>query len=65
MQEVINTYKNHRGMSPDNAELAYILEASQLDSYGQETYPSKVKKKNTPSYPCLFVYQSFSQNGSQ
>ena len=43
MQEVINAYKNHRGMSPDSAELAYILEASQLDGYGQETYPSKVR----------------------
>ena len=44
MQEVINNFKNHRGMSPDNAEFSYIIFSSQeLDGYGQETYPSKVR----------------------
>ncbi|XP_022081283.1 tyrosine-protein phosphatase non-receptor type 21-like [Acanthaster planci] len=41
IQEVINAYTNHAGMSPDMAELAYITETSQLEGYGQETYPAK------------------------
>ncbi|XP_071962138.1 tyrosine-protein phosphatase non-receptor type 21-like isoform X2 [Antedon mediterranea] len=41
LQEVINTYKHHIGLSPDMAEIAYISEASQLDGYGQESYPAK------------------------
>ena len=43
IQEVINTFSNHAGISPDTAELAYITEASQLEGYGQENYPAKVK----------------------
>ena len=42
IQEVINTYSNRMGISPDTAELAYITEASQLEGYGQENYPAKV-----------------------
>ncbi|XP_033624610.1 tyrosine-protein phosphatase non-receptor type 21-like [Asterias rubens] len=46
IQEVINTFSNHAGISPDTAELAYITEASQLEGYGQENYPAKDEMGN-------------------
>ncbi|XP_077994205.1 tyrosine-protein phosphatase non-receptor type 21-like [Glandiceps talaboti] len=45
-QEVANQHRNHQGMPPDVAELAYITEASQLHSYGQESYPAKDESGN-------------------
>ncbi|XP_070578387.1 tyrosine-protein phosphatase non-receptor type 14-like [Ptychodera flava] len=45
-QEVANQHRNHQSMPPDVAELAYINEASQLDGYGQESYPAKDESGN-------------------
>lgn len=42
IQEVLNVYVQHSGMTTEQAEFAYISEVSQLDGYGQESYPAKV-----------------------
>ncbi|XP_066281306.1 tyrosine-protein phosphatase non-receptor type 21-like isoform X1 [Branchiostoma lanceolatum] len=59
VREVINAHQRHRGMAPAQAELSYILEAQQLDGYGQEAYPAKDEAGNNlevgASYVGIFV----------
>jgi hypothetical protein len=41
-QEVVAIHKTLDGISPSTAELHYLNEARQLDSFGTEFYPTKV-----------------------
>ncbi|XP_002737031.1 tyrosine-protein phosphatase non-receptor type 21-like [Saccoglossus kowalevskii] len=45
-QEVANQHRNHQGVPPDVAEQLYITESSQLEGYGQESYPAKDESGN-------------------
>eukprot|EP00058_Branchiostoma_floridae_P024703 XP_002610193.1 hypothetical protein BRAFLDRAFT_216945 [Branchiostoma floridae] len=55
VREVINAHQRHCGMAPAQAELAYILEAQQLDGYGQEAYPAKDEAGNNLEVGASFV----------
>lgn len=55
IQEVINVYAQHGGMTSEQAELAYISEVSQLEGYGQESYPAKDENGKDLFLGCSFT----------
>ncbi|PIK45600.1 putative tyrosine-protein phosphatase non-receptor type 21 [Apostichopus japonicus] len=55
IQEVLNVYVQHSGMTTEQAEFAYISEVSQLDGYGQESYPAKDDNGQDLFLGCLFT----------
>ena len=42
-QQVAQAHQSLHGVRPDIAELQYLIEAQQLDNYGLEYYPAKVR----------------------
>ena len=42
-QQVAQAHQSLQGVRPDISELQYLIEAQQLDNYGLEYYPAKVR----------------------
>ena len=42
-QQVSSAHQSLHGVIPNIAELQYIIEAQQLEGYGMEYYPAKVR----------------------
>ena len=46
MQQMVAIHRSLQGVAPSEAELQYLIEARQLDSYGTEFYPTKVQSQH-------------------